>query len=115
MRYRKLDANGDYLFGQANSFYVDEPEGVAQAILTRLLLWAGEWFLDTTEGTDYYNEILGYGTQGSRDAEVRRRILETPGVSDIVLYSSSVVNRKFNVSCTVSTQFGTATVTATLG
>jgi hypothetical protein len=51
MRYRKLDANGDYTFGGgSNDFLVNTPETVAQAVMTRLNLLQGEWFLDTTAG-----------------------------------------------------------------
>lgn len=106
MRYRKLSPDGDYLFGQVGSFLVDTPEAVAQAIQTRLLLWTGEWFLDSQEGTPYETAILGYGTQGSRDSAIKQRILGTPGVSQILNYSSNVQDRKLSVACTVETIYG---------
>lgn len=113
--YRQLDTNLDYVFGQRTRFLVDTPEAVAQAINTRLLLWAGEWFLDLSEGTPYLQEILGYGTQDSRDIAIKERVLGTPGVLSIVQYSSSVQNRKLRVECTVRTQFGDTTFTSILG
>lgn len=108
MRYRALDENGDMTFGQGGlNFLVDSPETVGQAILTRLLLRTGEWFLDTTEGTAYDTLILGYGTRRSRDVEIRNRILGTQGVSEIVSYSSSVNDeRRFSVQGDVSTIYG---------
>lgn len=108
MRVRAFDANGDYRFGGLNQFFVDTPEGVAQAILTRLQLNTGEWFLDSDEGTDYHGSILGYGTQGLRDVEVQRRILGTPGVKEIVEYSSSFDERSraFSVNTRVATLYG---------
>ena len=111
MRYRALSASGDYQFGRAGIFLTDTPEAVAQAILTRFKLWAGEWFLDTTEGTPYETQILGYGTQGNRDAVIRQRILETPGVQEIVDYQSSVTGRSMSVAARVSTIYGTTNVT----
>ena len=37
MRYRKLDANDDYVFGGGQvDFHKDTPEGVGQAVKTRL-------------------------------------------------------------------------------
>lgn len=114
MRYRKLSPSGDYVFGQANSFHINTSEGVAQAIRTRLLLWAGEWFLDSQEGTDYSNGVLGFGTQGSRDAVIKQRILETPGVTQLLEYSSGVDNRVFSVYCKVDTAYSapaSATIT----
>lgn len=38
---------------------VNSPEAVAQAIKTRFLLWYGQWFLDTTEGTPWIQSVLG--------------------------------------------------------
>jgi hypothetical protein len=110
MKYRQLTASGDYMFGRLNSFLVDTPETVAQAIKTRLALWTNEWFLDKTEGTDYIDKILGTGTQGTRDAEIKGRILGTPGVVEILKYSSSVDARQFIVSATVRTEYGDALV-----
>ncbi|OZO80851.1 hypothetical protein CG700_28170, partial [Escherichia coli] len=54
MRYRREDADGDYTFGQGDdTFLIDSPECVAQAVKTRFELWRGQWFLDLTEGTPY--------------------------------------------------------------
>src|SRR5260364_424406 len=54
MRYRRLDAAGDYAFGRGLSdFEQDTPEAVAQAVKTRLALRFGEWFLDTSDGTPW--------------------------------------------------------------
>jgi hypothetical protein len=64
MRYRTLDANGDYTFGQNGAnFLVNSPAAVGQAVLTRVKLMQGEWFLDQTAGTPYDTEILGAGTE----------------------------------------------------
>lgn len=108
MRYRALDENGDMTFGQGGlNFLVNSPEAVGQAVLTRLLLRTGEWFLDVTEGTAYDTLILGFGTRRSRDVEIRNRILGTQGVTEIVTYSSSVdAARKFSVQGDVATVYG---------
>lgn len=112
MRVRAFDSNGDYRFGGLNQFLVDTPEGVAQAILTRLRLQSGEWFLDLDEGTDYAHAILGYGTQGLRDLEVQSRILGTPGVKEILEYSSAFdpSRRFFTVVARVDTLYGEVTI-----
>ena len=113
MRYRKLTADGDYRFGQAGSFHVNTPAAVAQAVHTRLLLWTGEWFLDTQEGTPYMERILGVGTQGIRDSVIRSRILGTEGVEEITEYASSEINRTLQVACTVKTIYGVSTAQTT--
>lgn len=90
MRYRRLDQNGDYTFGQGSAnFWTNVPNGVAQSVQTRLGLWTGEWFLDNTEGTPYATEILGYNTQPLYDMAIKARILATNGVTVIDEYSSS--------------------------
>lgn len=110
MRVRKQDANGDYTFGQGQAnFFINSAEGVGQRIVTRLLLWEGEWFLDQTAGTPYTQEILGYGQTSLRDAAIKAVILGTPGVTSIESYNSVVnpANRSFTVQATVMTQFST--------
>lgn len=107
MRYRQLDANGDYLFGVAAKFLVNTPQAVAQAIATRLKLLKGDWFLDNRIGLDK-SLILGYGTQATRDHEIQQHILDTPGVLNIDSYSSSVDSRNFTVVATVNTAYGAA-------
>lgn len=115
MRYRTLSASDDYTFGQ-RAFLVDSPEAVGQAVLTRLRLARGEWFLDTTEGTPYQQEILGMGRVATYDAAIIERILGTPGVTELVSYSSNLDRRTraATVEAVINTQYGQATVSVTL-
>lgn len=109
MRYRMLTPTGDYQFGAGSYFMVNTPQCVAQAIRTRLALFTKEWFLDQREGLNLDN-ILGYGTQSTRDHEVQQRILGTPGVLRLTSYSSSMTGRAFAVAATVDTVYGPATL-----
>ena len=110
MNYRALDLNGDYQFGRAGTFLENSSAAVAQAIMTRLNLWSGEWFLDSDEGTPYNTRILGYATQGTRDVELKSRIVDTPGVRELLTYNSSVNDHMLTVTATVSTDYGAATI-----
>lgn len=115
MRYRQLTAADDYSFGQgAANFLVDSPDAVGQAVLTRLKLLQGEWFLDSTEGTPWSTQILGERTRATFDAAIRERILDTEGVSGIADYSSSVADRRLSVSATIDTIYGQTTVAQVL-
>lgn len=117
MRYRALTKTGDYSFGEPSTrdhprctgkadFLVNSPDCVAQAILTRLKLLQGEWFVDILAGTPYHTKILGERTQSSRDIAVRQRILQTQGVRAILSYSSHVDDRDFIVAANVDTIYG---------
>ena len=117
MRYRKLDANGDYTVGLgAGGFLVNSPACVAQAVQTALLLVQGEWFLDTTVGVPWSTKILGYGTTPTYDLAIKEAILGAEGVTSITSYSSSLdpATRRLTVTADISTEFGTTTVTAVI-
>lgn len=111
MRYRALTASGDYSFGHGQGdLLINTPNAVAQAIQTRLLLFTGEWFLDTTDGTPWSTQILGNNTQATRDLAIKARILRTPGVKSLVSYASQVENRAFSAEAVVDTIYGQASV-----
>jgi hypothetical protein len=91
MRYRRQDANGDFVFGHGKiDFYVDEPAFFAQAVKTRLRLFRGEYFVDTTAGMPWQSRVLGYNTKDVYDGAVRTCIKETPGFLSFVSYTSSL-------------------------
>lgn len=117
MIYRKLDANGDYLFGGSlNSFHLNTADGVGQAVLTRLKLWESEWFIDIREGTPYNDGILGKYTAEIYDQLIQDRILNTEGVIEIIDYQSFYNGdlRSLTVSVTILTSYGATTVTGAL-
>lgn len=110
MKYQKQDANGDMVFGTPNDFFIDEPAAVAQAVLTRLKLLRGEVFWDKTLGVPWFQEIMGPMNPQTYDAEIKSVILGTPGVSALLNYSSSIVNRNLSVNATISTIYGTTQI-----
>lgn len=116
MRYRKLDAAGDYTLGSGADFHRDTPEAVAQAVRTRLALFTGEWFIDTADGTPWRTEVLGKYTLETYDAVIKERILGTPGVQQIDSYSSSFSGntRRLSVQATITTIYGQTAVSGTL-
>ncbi|MDX7880444.1 hypothetical protein [Acinetobacter nosocomialis] len=117
MRYRKLSSDGDYVFGSGkNDFLVNSPEAVAQAILTRLKLWLGEWFADTSDGTGWNQSIVGKQSKNLYELTLHQRVLETPGVKSIVDFQSALDSdtRRLTVSMTVNTIFGEASLNGDL-
>lgn len=111
MKVRKLTASGDYRLGHGDrDFHVDSAEGVAQNVMTRLALWQGQWFLDTSEGTPWLQQILG--KHNVVDQVIKSRILDTPGVLSISSYES-IINpdtRSMTITATIETEFGQSSI-----
>lgn len=115
MRYRREDENGDYTFGKGDdTWLINSPECVAQAIKTRFLLWYGQWFLDTTEGTPWVQSVLGKQKPETYNLAIRKRILETPGVNSIKSFDTNLItsSRRVIFTATIDTIYGTTTVTS---
>jgi hypothetical protein len=114
MTVRKLDANGDLAMGQQKLLTGYSAEEVAQNVLTRLKLFFGEWFLDVTDGTDWFGGVLGKGTRlASRESIIRRRIMLAPGCAGMTSFSltSDPQTRQLTVTATiVSASGGTADI-----
>lgn len=108
MIYRALDSDGDYALGSRGAFLRDQPEAVVQAVVTRLRLLAGEWFLDLAEGTPYTPAVLGKHTADSYDLAIRARILGTEGVTRITAYESGFdgESRRLTVTARIDTIYG---------
>jgi hypothetical protein len=92
-------------------FLIDNPAAVAQCVLTRLILWQGEWYLNLRSGTPWMQEILAHAPSGVPDSVIRARILGTPFVTSMVDYLSyyEPTTRMFEVSCKLYTAFGEVT------
>ncbi len=117
MRYRRLTEDYDYTFGaNQQDFFRDDPIGVAQAVETRLRLWAGEWFLDIVEGTPYQVGALGKHTMKTIEPLIRERVLNTEGVTAITSYQGlfDPDTRTYTALISIDTLYGPATVTGVL-
>jgi hypothetical protein len=117
MRYRALDADGDYTFGQnGQNFLVNSAQAVRQAIQTTLLLFAGEWFLDLSQGVPWLTEVIGNGTAGLYDQVIQTAILGVEGVSGLNSYSSSLdpKTRALTVVGTAQSIYGSVTFNLTM-
>ncbi len=115
MQYRREDDGGEYTFGRGDdTWLINSPEAVAQAIKTRFELWYGQWFLDTTAGTPWIQSVLGKQKPEIYNLAIRQRILETAGVSSITAFDTAVntSTRRVSFTATVETLYGTTTVTS---
>lgn len=117
MRVRKVDSNGDAVFGgDQASFLRNTPDAVAQIVESRLNLWQGQWYLDLSDGTPYEQQVLGRYTANVRDAVLQARILTTPGVSGIKTYSGAYDGdpRQYTVSVRIETAYSSSASSGTV-
>lgn len=64
--------------------FVDGAERIAQQIKTTLLTFLGEWFLDTTFGVPYFEDVLVKSpNRASIETIFRARIRAVPGVARV--------------------------------
>jgi hypothetical protein len=109
MTVRKLDEDGDLALGKDQFLTGYTAEEVAQNVLTRLKFFLGEWFLDTTDGTDWFGSVLGKGSAlASRESVIRRRILLTPGCAGMTAFSmiTDIATRQLTVSASIVSSSG---------
>lgn len=59
MQYRKINENGDYVFGDNQGDYLSDTAAVGQAVATKLRMLYGEWFEDISIGLPYFQSMLG--------------------------------------------------------
>lgn len=74
-----------------------------EGVIRRLRLFLGEYFLDATDGTAWFDGILGKTDRGMAEAALKQRIITSPGVVGITAFSFDVEEseRKITVSATV--------------
>lgn len=110
MIYRKLSPTGDYTLGLGMQGFYSDIYAVGQAILTRLLLFKGTFWLDLTDGLPMFQSILGSSGSPANiqqvDTIVSNRIIGTPHVSSIVSFTSGLnAQRQYKYTAQVQTDY----------
>lgn len=109
--YRDLViADGDLVLTSDGSTRAVATEPVLQNIIATLLIFLGEYFLDTSVGTPFLQRIFSRrAEQADIDAILQDRILSVPGVRILNRYQSTFARaqRTFSVSFQVTTVSGT--------
>jgi hypothetical protein len=116
MKYRRLSESWDYTFGNGQGNYLSAIDAVGQAIRSRLLLFLGEWWMDTNDGLPLWQAILGIPGSGNNKVVVDRliveRILGTPNVTSITGIDSTYDpdTRAYGFTAQVDTVYGAVAV-----
>lgn len=91
-------------------YLVNERDRVRQHLKIRLWFFLGEWYLDTTAGVPFFEEILVKAPNISRIENILKVIiLETPDVNEITEFDVDYDPRArtFRLDFGVTTTFGT--------
>ena len=107
MRFRTLTSGGDWTFGAGRQTFALDMTALQLNIRTRLLQWRGDCFYAPEEGVDW-NNFLDIGTKDFLDRDIRRVILQTPGVLFIRGYKSELSrdSRQLSIEVRISTIYG---------
>ena len=87
---------------------------ILQDVVQRLRTFLGEWFMDTSAGVPWLQQILVKGVSlAVVDELIQNAILATPGVLQLANYSSTAnsVGRFLSVSFSLITSSGTVSYT----
>lgn len=109
MKYRKLDDNGDIVFGQGNDDFFYDLYAVKQAIKTRLQLYFNTFWRDLSDGLPMFESILGSSGSQENIAAIDNifsgRITGTQGVTSITFFDSEFDpdNRNYDYEARVQT------------
>ena len=111
MKYRKLDENGDYTFGNNSFDYIEKDEAIVQAIKTKLYLFYGEWWEDISLGLPMFQSILGQVSNNNLRQTVillcAEQISLVEGVTSVDSISVDISARKLGLTIDVTTVNGT--------
>lgn len=115
----EIGDDNDLVMYEDGPRFISGLAGVRQNIRTALQLFLGEWFMDTSIGMAWFQELLGDPSKGSdRDAKIRTAITkEILSVPDVISITSLAMvfderKRKMTITATVKCAFGDATVSA---
>ena len=88
------DTNDLFLRSDGGLAMVTGAEAAGQHIRQRLRFFRGEWFLDTTAGMPWLDQVLGSAYDPTlAEALTKAEILDTDGVTEITATSRSATCR----------------------
>jgi len=113
MTVRRLDSDTGDIVTSGQQFIGGRDE-IVQTVKTRLALFLGEYFRDITNGTPWYEQILGkFASLDTVESVLRMRIATTPDVVRLTSFTTDfdIDSRKYSVTAGILTQFGIDEVT----
>ncbi len=108
MIFRNLDADSDWRFGKGKNDYAQGQAAIALNIKTRIKSWVGDCFFAQTAGIDWVNRLGSKNQRALLEADLRRVILQSEGVTGLVKVDIVMIGRKFQATYTVNTVYSKA-------
>lgn len=106
MRFRSLDASGDWVFGLGRQAYAQGNAAIALSIATRLREFLNDNFWAPQNGIDWFN-LLGSKNQAALIFSIQSVLLSTPGVNSVTSLTANLdADRKLNLKYSVTTVYG---------
>lgn len=106
MKFRRLNKNNDWTFGNGVYNYADSDEAILLNCKTRLMSFKQDWFLDTSANIDWFNILGQKNNEYIIYNEVERVCLNSVGVVKVV--SINIVksdNRSASIEVVLNTIF----------
>lgn len=106
---RALDSNNDLIIENGSLKLVRDAAEAIQHVRTRLLFYLEEWFLDTSAGTPWLQEVMVKPVNlANVESIIKTRIIQTPGVLTLQEFSMEydTSSRRLNVQFTAETEYG---------
>jgi hypothetical protein len=100
---RKWDGTAGDIVTSGSDQFLYAKESTGAGVYHRLRIFFGEYFLDITDGTPWFQSILGKAPQDVAEAALKQRIISAPGVIAITAFSFEIekLTRRITVDCTV--------------
>jgi len=99
----------DQLIENRDIAMVSGKDELRQYLMIRLKFIFGEWFLDTTKGVKYYEEVFIKNPDiATIDREFKRTILKTDGITELIEFKSSYnrSERKYYLAFKANSNYG---------
>ena len=111
---RSLNKCNDLFLENGSIATIDAGDQVVQHVRTRLLTYLEEWFLDTTAGLPYFQQIfIKPANLTLTEAVIRNEILETSDVEKLISFEFTFnkTKRTLEVKFEAQTTFGVVSST----
>lgn len=109
MRFREVDSNGDWTFGNGIQTYAKEDAALNLNIKTRLNSYVGDSFFDLRAGVDWKNYLSDPRSKDNLEFSIRNVLLDTEGVLRVNSIQSVIDDdREIQITYNIDTIFSTS-------